>query len=133
MSFNESLRSNSNYPLMTQSQWDASPMAQEDYPERDFEVTVSCSLSKDATVTTGDYDGGEYDEEGYWCAGDLDNPWDAYTGSEYTIGQILDFAKHCAEYMLEKRDFGVKSKYGLKKMIDSCKDWTVDEENVEQV
>lgn len=131
MSFNESLRSNSNYPLMTQSQWDNSPMAQEDQPEKDFEVTVSCSLSKDTTVTTDDYDGGEYDEGGYWCAGDLNNPWNAYTDSEDTVEQIIDFAKHCAEYMLEKKDFNIKSKYGLRRMLDSCKGWTVDEEDVE--
>lgn len=133
MSYNESLNPNSNYPLMTQSQWDSAPFNQEDPPEREFNIAVSCSLSKETTVTTDDYEGGEYDEDGYWCAGDLNNSWNAYTDSEYTVGQIIDFAKHCAEYMLENKDFSLKSKHGLKKMIDSCQGWTVDEENAEQV
>lgn len=133
MSYNESLNPNSNYPLMTQSQWDSSPMAQEDYPERDFDVTISCSLSRDARVTSDDYDGGEYDEDGYWCAGDLNNPYEAYSESYKSISEIIDFAKECAEYFLANKNYKVRPKYTLKKFIDSCQGWTIDEENVEQI
>ena len=35
--------------------------------------------------------------------------------------------------MLSNKDFKIKSKYGLKKMIDSCTGWSIDEENAEQV
>lgn len=110
----------------------SAPWNIEDPPEREFDVAVSCSLSKDTKVTTDDYNGGEYDEDGYWRAGDLNNPWNAYADSEYTVDQIIDFARKCAEYMLNRHNYSIKSKFGLRRMIDSCKGWTVDENNVEQ-
>lgn len=111
---------NYNYPMGADTK-DA-PWNQEDPPEKSFDVTVSCSLSKDTNITSTDYD---YDNE-------LNNPWGDYTTSEYTPSEIIEFAKQCAKYMLSKEDFKVKSKYGLKKMIDSCTGWNTDEENIEQ-
>ena len=55
MSYNESLSANSNYPPMTQSQWDNAPFNEVDIPEKDFEVTCCQSLSRTATVTTNNY------------------------------------------------------------------------------
>lgn len=133
MSYNESLNPNSNYPLMTQSQWDAAPFNQEDPPEADFNVAISCSLSREAKVTTDDYDGGEYDEDGIWCAGDLNNPSEAYSENYKSIAEIINFAKECAKYLLANKNYKVRPKYTLKKFIDSCTGWTVDEENVEQI
>ena len=100
------------------------PWNEKDLPEKSFSVTVSCSLSKDVDITSTDYD--PLDDK-------LECPWDAYTESEYTPSEIIEFAKQCAEYMLSDKDYRVKSKYGLKKMIDSCTDWNTDEENAEQV
>ena len=123
MSYNESLNSNSNYPLMSQSEWDNAPWNQEDPPEKLFSITVSCSLSKDVDVTSTEYDSDDR----------LNCPWDDYTESEYIPSEIIEFAKQCAEYMLSNKDYKIKSKYGLKKMIDSCTGWNIDEENAEQV
>lgn len=132
MSYNESLSSNSNYPPMSQSEWDNAPWNQEDLPEREFDVAVSYSISKDAKVTTNDYDGGEYDEEGYFSPNSLNNPVDAYNTTHKTIEEILEFARHCAEYMLERHDYKVASKFDLRDFVSDCQGWTVDEENVEQ-
>ena len=99
------------------------PWNKEDSPEKLFNVTVSCSLSKDVDVTSIDYDSNDV----------LECPWNDYVASEYTPSEIIEFAKKCAEYMLSNKDFKVKSKYGLKKMIDSCTGWNTDEENAEQV
>lgn len=55
MSYNESLNPHSNYPLMSQSQWDSAPFNQSDIPEKDFDVVCSQSLSRAATVTTSNY------------------------------------------------------------------------------
>lgn len=99
------------------------PWNQEDPPEKSFNVAVSCSLSKDVEVTST-----------YYGLDDaLECPWDDYATSEYTPSEIIEFAKQCAEYMLSNRDFKVKSKYGLKKMVVSCTGWNTDEENAEQV
>lgn len=132
MSYNESLNANSNYPPMSQSEWDSAPFNQEDLPEREFEVAVSYSISKDAKVTTDDYDGGEYDEDGYWCAGDMNNPTEAYENSSKSITEILEFAKKCAEYMLSTKNYEIEDKYSLRELLDSCQGWNVDKFNVEQ-
>ena len=113
---------NYNYPMGADTK-DA-PWNQEDLPEKLFGITVSCSLSKDVDVTSTDYD--PLNDE-------LNCPWDDYTESEYTPSEIIEFAKQCAEYMLSNKDYKVKSKYGLKKMINSCTGWNTDEANAEQV
>lgn len=56
MSYNESLDSNSNYPVMSQSEWDNAPWNQKENPEREIEVTVSVTLSKTIKVKVSDYD-----------------------------------------------------------------------------
>lgn len=56
MSYNESLNSNSNYPLMSQSEWDNAPWNQVDNPEREIEVTVSVTLSKTVKIKVSDYE-----------------------------------------------------------------------------
>lgn len=108
------------------------PWNEKELPEREFDVAVSYSISREAKVTTNDYDGGEYDEDGIWWAGNLNNPQGAYNNEFKSISEIIDFAKECAEYMLSKKDFKVRPKYTLKKFIDSCVGWVVDEENAEQ-
>ena len=104
------------------------PWNEVDPPEKAFDVAVSCSLSKDIEVTSDNYD-----ETGFNGASSLNEPWAEYTDNEYTVEQIIDFAKQCAQYMLSNKDYKVKSKYGLRKMIDSCTGWNIDEENAEQV
>ena len=61
MSYNESLRANSNYPPMSQSEWDKSPWNEVELPPKDVEVTVSITLSKTMKVPVRDY---TIDEEG---------------------------------------------------------------------
>lgn len=104
------------------------PWNEVDPPEKTFDITISYSLSKDIEVTSDNYD-----ETGFNGESSLNEPWNAYTDNEYTVDQIIDFAKKCAEYMLNKHDYSIDNKFTLKKMIDSCKGWTVDEENAEQV
>lgn len=123
---NPSLRKNSNYPPMSDWEWKNSPWMQVDPPEETFDIAVSCSLSKDTEVISTDYEDDEFSDR-------LNEPWNAYTDSEDTVDQIIDFARKCAEYMLNKHDYSIESKYGLRRMIDSCKGWVVDENNVEQI
>lgn len=56
MSYNESLNNNSNYPLMSQSEWDNAPWNQADNPEREIEVLVSVTLSKTVKIKITDYE-----------------------------------------------------------------------------
>ena len=61
MSYNESLNSNSNYPPMSQSEWDSAPWSEKEYPPKDVEVTVSITVSRTMKVPVTDY---TIDEEG---------------------------------------------------------------------
>lgn len=61
MSYNESLRANSNYPPMSQSDWDRAPWNEIELPPKEVEVTVSVTISKTMKVPVRDY---TIDEEG---------------------------------------------------------------------
>ena len=55
MSYNESLNSNSNYPPMSQSEYDRAPWNEVELPPKDVEVTVSITVSKTMKVPVTDY------------------------------------------------------------------------------
>ena len=61
MSYNESLRANSNYPPMSQSDYDRAPWNEVELPPKEVEVTVSVTISKTTKVPVMDY---IIDEEG---------------------------------------------------------------------
>lgn len=126
MSYNGSLNPNNNYPIMTQRQWDEAPFNQVDPPEEAFDTTVSYCLSRDASVTTDDYE--EEDDKLVMC-----NPNDSYEENYKSIESIIDFAREAALYFLDRKNYKVRPKHTLQKMVDSCTGWTVDEFNVEQV
>ena len=76
MSYNESLNGNSNYPPMSQSEWDNAPWNQVDNPEREIEVTVSVTLSKTVKIKVSDYeitDSGRDDDGEYFECVDYSN------------------------------------------------------------
>lgn len=108
---------------MSQSEWDSAPFNQEDPEEKEFNLAVSCSLSKDTSVVSCNYD-----EDG-----NLEDPVEEYNMDHYPIEAIIGFAEEAAKYMIAHEDYTMAHKYQLKRYIESCKGWTVDEFNVEQV
>ena len=62
MSYNESLRADSNYPPMSQSDWDRAPWNEVELPPKEVEVTISAIVSKTIKVPVRDY---TFDEEGH--------------------------------------------------------------------
>lgn len=134
MSYNESLNNNSNYPLMSQSEWDNAPWNQSDPEEKEFEVTVSQTLSKSTTVTTSDYIPGGYFPETEWDIDGYhtitchepddtsDTDWKkAYNNEHYTpLGLIKEFKE-----MLEKNTPIPETR--RKHLIDECMNWIEDD------
>ena len=134
MNYNESLNNNSNYPLMSQSEWDNAPWNQSDPEEKEFEVTVSQTLSKSTTVTTSDYIPGgyfletEWDIDGYHTItchepdDTSDTDWKkAYNNEHYTpLGLIQEFKE-----MLEKNTPIPETR--RKHLIDECMNWIEDD------
>lgn len=140
MSYNESLRSNSNYPPMPQSQWDAAPWNQKDVPEKEFEVICSQTLSKAVPVTTNNYNPiaeKEYDaEEGsIWnCYDDTsETNWkEEYSENDYhTPLQLISLFK---EVLKGNLSCGIvyKSPAFTEALIKECEDWEEDEWEVIQ-
>ena len=134
MSYNESLNNNSNYPLMSQSEWDNAPWNQSGPEEKEFEVTVSQTLSKSTTVTTSDYIPGGYFPETEWDIDGYhtitchepddtsDTNWrSAYNNEHYTpLGLIQEFKE-----MLEKNTPIPETR--RKYLIDECMNWIEDD------
>lgn len=130
MSHNESLDPNSNYPPMSQSQWDSAPWNQSEPPERDFDILVSQTLSKSTMITTSDYIP-EYDEEdGRTYANTEYTEWkQAFNDSGcYTPLELIEEFKKWLEEELPTLE-GNKLRQA-KIFIEECKDWQDDETEI---
>ena len=113
---------NYNYPMGADTK-DA-PWNEVDPPEKLFDIMVSCSLSKELSVYSQNYDP-------YGCngAGLLDSPIDDYKEHHYTIQELLGILKEVATEKLTKKENTSK----WKQVLEDCDDWTVDEEVAEQI
>ena len=123
-----------------------------DPPEKDFEVTVSQTLSKGTTVTTASYipgaEGVDYepdDEGGYYASGwheeddTSDTNWEQeYSEEHNTPLQLIElFKEECQKNLkkLEETDpkasgnpqFIIQEKRRLIYLIEECEGWTEDE------
>ena len=116
MSYNESLSPNSNYPAMSQSQWDSAPFNESDIPEEEFEVTCSQSLSRTTSVWTSNYipgaSGVDYEpdgEGGYYGSSWHDDPdtsdtnWaeEYHDNDHYTPIQLIGLYKETLKEQLK--------------------------------
>lgn len=130
MSYNESLRSNSNYPAMSQSQWDSAPWNEQEVPDRQFDVCISQTISKSTSITTNDYvPEVDQDEDGVYESTDTsDTDWnEAYKNEHLTplqlIGEFKNFlTKHLPDPVVDLAEY---KKW--KKLISECEGWTEDE------
>ena len=139
MSYNESLSSNSNYPRMSQSDWDNAPWNEIEVPEKDFDITCSQTLSKSVKVTTNDYDqicNKEWDNMGGFIER-FDNTentnWaHAFANNEYhTPAQLLVLFKMFLKVEISNPKKGYSVDY-LKRLAEECDNWTVDDEEFAQ-
>lgn len=144
----------SNYPDGLSDHTANAPWNDIDIPEKEFDVTISQTLSKDTTVTTNDYTPGasgvdyEPDDEGGYCACGWHDPDDtsdtnwgkAYREEHYTPIQLIKLFKERCELELKSLDnsdtfeltpsFYKKKKLELKHLIEECEGWTEDETEV---
>lgn len=127
MSYNESLSTNSNYPPMSQSEWNNAPWNQSEPKSQKIKVTISVTLSKTVDIRVNDYIVEEIEDE------------DGYRGINYDFSDcnLIEAAK---EQILMPQDvynfIKNSSKSDIKKIkdleeIEDLKDWTVDDIDVE--
>ena len=109
MSYNESLKSNSNYPPMTQSQWNEASFNEVDPPKKEVTVCCSQSLSKSVNILA-DYD--DYNENF------INLNYD-YNQQHLTPLEIIEEFKKA----LENGEIPKNKQY----WIDKCKEWINDE------
>jgi hypothetical protein len=103
------------------------PWNESEVPEKDFDVCVSQTLSKNTTIVTQDYLP-EFDEEsGRTYANTEDTDWNkAYCDSAMTPLEIINAAGKIAKALLEQGETRVGGVY-LKTFAEECKDWGEDE------
>ena len=133
MSYNESLSPNSNYPLMSQSEWDNAPFNAPIIPEQEFNVCVMQTLVKETVISTDQYQP-EYDEvTGTTYANTDDTDWkDAYKNVACTPSKLIEVCGKLAQHLLNN---GIKRIDGiwLPAIVKECDGWEVDETKVEEL
>lgn len=100
------------------------PYNEVDPPEKLFDIIISCSLSKELSVYSHDYD-----PDGCSGAGLLNSPIDNYRNHHYTIQELLGILKEVAMEKLTKKE----NIHKWKQVIQDCNKWVVDEEVAEQI
>ena len=124
-----------NYPQMSQSELDEAPFNEPVMKERSFDISVTCMLRKDVTVTTDDYVL-EHDYEACCEYADTKNTdWErAYLYGHYSIPQLLDKLKEYVRKDIEetsKLEGMTQRVRNLHDLLKDCEDWEVVEEEYE--
>lgn len=103
------------------------PYNQVEVPERDFDVFISQTLSRDTTICTSDYMP-EYDEEdGHTYADTSETDWKkAYEDVAMTPLDIIVAAEKIAKALIEEGKTRVGGVY-LKSLVEECEGWNEDE------
>lgn len=143
----------SNYPDGLSDNTPDAPWNDVEVPEKEFDVTISQTLSKDTTVTTNNYIPGasgcdyEPDGEGGYCACGWQDPDDtsntnwgnAYREEHYTPLDLIQlFGEKCKQELKELEELGFEDapyyysqrKRELEHLIEECSCWTDDETEV---
>ena len=118
------------YPAGLTDNTPGCPWSEPEVPERDFDVLISQTLSRDTTITTQDYQP-EFDEEdGRTYANTEDTDWKkAYCDVAMTPLEIIGAAEKIAKVLLEQGQTRVGGVY-LKSLIQDCEGWFEDETEV---
>ena len=127
MSYNESLRSNSNYPTMSQSQWDSAPWNEPVVPNKTFDVLISQTLSKNTEVTTDDYNPRFDEEDGPYADTEDTNFESAYMEEHMTPLQLIEKFKEFLTKHLPDPVVDIAEYKKWKKLISECDGWVEDE------
>jgi hypothetical protein len=96
-------------------------------PEKEFDVSISQTLSKDTSIYTQDYQP-EFDEEtGHTYANTDETDWKkAYCDTAMTPLEIIGAAEKIAKALLEQGQTRVGGVY-LKSFVRDCEGWNEDE------
>lgn len=130
MSYNESLRASSNYPAMTQSQWDSAPFNEPVIPEQTFRCEVVEALKKVVTIQTDDYTP-EYDDGQMCCNTENTDFCEEYKSTHATILNLLE---ELERYIIEDLETcqSSRKKY-LESLLEDCRGWKQESIEVDEL
>ncbi len=97
------------------------PWNEPDNREETFAVHVFYGLERTADVATDKYDDTE-----------MDDPLGDYERQYLTPTRIFDFAFQAAALALSTHDYRLRSKAGLRLVLDSCGEWEATHSEAEQ-
>ena len=118
-----------NYPYMSSSQWNSAPFNQHEYPDEEFDVTISQTLSKDTTVWTNDYIL-EDDGEGYRSYDTSETRWtEVYRKTKLTPLDIINACKTLAQHLLQLGTTYIGPLH-MDALIEECEGWVEDDYEV---
>lgn len=138
MSYNESQNRNSNYPRMSQSEWDNAPFNQHDNKKpKDFPCHVSVTLERNVHVPTSLYNELYEKNEDGECIQELcteEVNWESeYKENCFTIPDMLLELKGYVEHDLSVSGTNTsKGKY-LSRLLEACQGWAEYETCVEEL
>ena len=114
------------------------PWNQSDVPEREFDVTISMSLSRTVQCYTNKYIPEVDEENGHLYVDTSDTPWsEVYGDNHKTIPELLEELKKYIQKDLDNlADDETKidkafHRRRLEFLLNECDEWTVDEEDYE--
>ena len=115
------------YPAGLTDNTPGCPWSEPVIPEREFDVLVSQTLSRNTSIYTDDYCP-EFDEEdGRTYANTEETDWKkAYQNVAMTPLEIIGAAKKIAKALLEQGQTRVGDVY-LKSLVKECEGWNEDE------
>ena len=115
------------YPAGLTDNTPGCPWSEPVIPEREFDVLVSQTLSRNTSIYTDDYCP-EFDEEdGRTYANTEETDWKkAYQNVAMTPLEIIGAAKKIAKVLLEQGQTRVGDVY-LKSFVEDCEGWNEDE------
>lgn len=121
----------SNYPAGAEHDPNA-PYNLEEYPEREFSVTISVTLTKTDKLNTDNYEVDDDPVEKYVSLNCTEDDWETrYKEQRNTLPMLLDELKRYAEAEL-KNTTDSSRRAELKDIIADCEGWEVEEVMVEE-
>ena len=134
MSYNESLNPNSNYPLMSQSQWDNAPFNDVPIEPYEFDCTITQTVQKYVGVETKSYNMEVDEEDGHVYREPYEADWDEEYGEQHLdIPKLLEALQCLAKDKLEKcKDLSIPEKNRLNRLIEEADGWESTEKGVEE-
>ena len=106
----------------------SAPYNQVEIPEKEFEVTISQTLSRTVTVTTNDYQP-EYDEEtGHTYANTENTDWKkVYEKCDFKLQDLVGELKGYVQSDLAMTGSNTGKGRYLKRLLEACDNWIEDD------